>query len=726
MEWTNADKHPDASACRLKISIITSASRRQMPVPWNERDEYKTYLDHVALISADIRLQLSEEEMYLYQMDQSDPQVVNRLLVIRAAKSGENLDQTMLQVSYRKASTPISFDSVVDDTFTKSTGSSLSGGTLSLASYTPPAPGFGTGSVRFISKLMSSNELTVTGVSASGLLGTSSSYCGFILCYELLSGHLSVRTLDGDNPKYLGAMLFRALPIEETLQSGLLCSILRAIMWNPQISDELPGYYTEFVKSKEAYDNNNKPSGMFGQLQGMFQGSFDAAKQNADFLQNVCKILVAKSKLHPLVGPTINAPYVPPSKIRFVSVEAGSVDVRAYCLIYGLLVPDSAKISCSSRRFAPVGLENESKFGADFKEVLRLDADSILSLSSIPMKPLGLGKFIRDMRAIEAHSEVELGTADIEKLTKQFYDQFRIQKSAVCNAQNSKRTIDRLARDWELSHRMEEAKIPNELNGFSDSDIRSMLTQPKGASNNSVKQIESLRSALEGLYESDISQSQRCIDALLSLMSSRVGSTFQERLFSLAHYAGQAPSCSFEIFTSFLLDQNFNVKIHEINPYLKSEDVHIVENLLIGALFRLNRAGLVARALANVSEIAYLLSKLHALSEVERSPLFNDLALKSVSLAELLATRRGYIKIEADGSASYDPRFLLFEFTMNINLRDSQIALVNRFVKAFEGGGSLCHQLIMGAGKTTVIAPLLALILGTTDRLVVQVAAPTK
>ena len=69
----------------------------------------------------------------------------------------------------------------------------------------------------------------------------------------------------------------------------------------------------------------------------------------------------------------------------------------------------------------------------------------------------------------------------------------------------------------------------------------------------------------------------------------------------------------------------------------------------------------------------------------------------------------------------YDPRFLLFEFSANIILRDAQIRLVRTFVDAAEKGDSLCHQLIMGAGKTTVIAPLLALILGSPKRLVVQV-----
>jgi hypothetical protein len=47
---------------------------------------------------------------------------------------------------------------------------------------------------------------------------------------------------------------------------------------------------------------------------------------------------------------------------------------------------------------------------------------------------------------------------------------------------------------------------------------------------------------------------------------------------------------------------------------------------------------------------------------------------------------------------------------------------VNSFRATIESGGSTCHQLIMGSGKTTVVSPLLCLVLGDKNRLVVQVS----
>ncbi len=68
-----------------------------------------------------------------------------------------------------------------------------------------------------------------------------------------------------------------------------------------------------------------------------------------------------------------------------------------------------------------------------------------------------------------------------------------------------------------------------------------------------------------------------------------------------------------------------------------------------------------------------------------------------------------------------DPRFLVFEFTWNILLRESQVALVREFMDALKNNRSLVKQMIMGAGKTTTVGPLLALMLGDGKSLVVQV-----
>lgn len=69
----------------------------------------------------------------------------------------------------------------------------------------------------------------------------------------------------------------------------------------------------------------------------------------------------------------------------------------------------------------------------------------------------------------------------------------------------------------------------------------------------------------------------------------------------------------------------------------------------------------------------------------------------------------------------YDPRYLVFEFAYNLLLRDSQVKLIETFNRHVKRGQSLCHQMIMGAGKTTVVSPLLSLLLADGNRLIVQI-----
>lgn len=86
----------------------------------------------------------------------------------------------------------------------------------------------------------------------------------------------------------------------------------------------------------------------------------------------------------------------------------------------------------------------------------------------------------------------------------------------------------------------------------------------------------------------------------------------------------------------------------------------------------------------------------------------------------MLATERQTVT-RSDGRYVFDPRFLVFEFTYNMVLRGQQYQLILKFMDAARQGKSLCHQMIMGAGKTTVVGPLLALLLGDGQTLITQV-----
>jgi hypothetical protein len=139
------------------------------------------------------------------------------------------------------------------------------------------------------------------------------------------------------------------------------------------------------------------------------------------------------------------------------------------------------------------------------------------------------------------------------------------------------------------------------------------------------------------------------------------------------------------------------------------------------------------------------------------------LQLAANTLAKTLSCQRHFVSSDGDDGAALvpktgttederlfwcDPRFLVFEFTYGIMLRKSQVTLVAEFMSTInpqlsddgteqsqeEGAASTAaparrnkarvHQMLMGAGKTTVVGPLLALLLGDRETLVVQVVPP--
>ena len=106
----------------------------------------------------------------------------------------------------------------------------------------------------------------------------------------------------------------------------------------------------------------------------------------------------------------------------------------------------------------------------------------------------------------------------------------------------------------------------------------------------------------------------------------------------------------------------------------------------------------------------------------EQSRIVQEIKLQSSKVAMDIANERHFMKMTPDGNyIEFDPRYLVFEFTYSLMLRKSQVILVNKLMHALQNGHSMCHQMIMGAGKTTVVTPLLALMLADGKSLVTQV-----
>ncbi|CAJ1446714.1 unnamed protein product [Effrenium voratum] len=129
------------------------------------------------------------------------------------------------------------------------------------------------------------------------------------------------------------------------------------------------------------------------------------------------------------------------------------------------------------------------------------------------------------------------------------------------------------------------------------------------------------------------------------------------------------------------------------------------------------RATAARRALAHAFNLATKLSaaQLNGCSSSD----WRNLQSMAARLAGELGSCEEFIE-SVEGRVSLDPHFLLFEWLfVKGNLRQGQLALVQRFVEAARSGQPLVRQLLMGEGKSAVIAPLLSLLLA--QDLVLQV-----
>ena len=189
---------------------------------------------------------------------------------------------------------------------------------------------------------------------------------------------------------------------------------------------------------------------------------------------------------------------------------------------------------------------------------------------------------------------------------------------------------------------------------------------------------------------------------------------------ALAQLGRLTASASIHSLVGLLMTPGMTEALQRLNPLLTAAEAGEVERRVVTAILRFSRAGHISRTRQLVASLILLLQPAArgggGGQELELEGLVTAVRLKAEAVAGSLATGRAYV----DGGL-YDPRLLVFEFSSNFILRASQVKLVDKFMAAYKEGKSLCHQLIMGAGKTTVIAPVLALMLATSKTAVTQV-----
>ena len=187
-------------------------------------------------------------------------------------------------------------------------------------------------------------------------------------------------------------------------------------------------------------------------------------------------------------------------------------------------------------------------------------------------------------------------------------------------------------------------------------------------------------------------------------------------VWALKVRGGLEASCWFEFLVEQLLNTRGDGELNESNPSLGPRGVAIVRELTVRTLLSASRAAQLGRC-CTAAELLYA-------ALVAAAPEAAEIALRSRALAQQLDAKRSYCTpgvIDDDAFFWFDPRLLVFEFVHGLLLRPAQCRLIDTFASSALAGTSHCEQMIMGGGKTTVVSPLLALLLCDGTRLVCQV-----
>lgn len=693
-------------------------------------------------MSASCRLPLEDEEaLSMHGVDAarwySSVHVANRKAIIEIVRSGGDC----VPWHYPPClASDVSFETVADrsciDLGLASASSNpaakaaaLQG--VALANYHPPEEGMGSGQVRYLNKIISQG-LTLSGLTPSGMLGLSQSVSAFLVCYELLARKLDMRVLKDDNPHMLGSLLLRMLPMTDLTSKGLLTSVLRCMCLNPAAAEKLPSYYAELLAAREkaktkASSAGNMAFGMIKQLTGAIKSAFDDGTFALEFITEVCKTIAADQQQSGSAS-TSNlgrfARWHSEAHHLYSPPELVLIDdpTQVQKLVHGWHIPSVPDFDCEKRTFNAV-----STRGIEF------DQQGVSSLSFLPMTPICLNDYIADMQCAAPIAR-HVPSVSTDAALAAFGNGFAASSHPSSRTRNARSMVERISADLALFAAMEQSSIPAQLAGLQEFDIVNCINEPGGsAPQKAVANVSKLIDALTALHTQDTSKASHAIEAALAMASDSSGggagaaSTHASVMFGLSQRCGRAPVAQFELVVGLLLCSDFEGALRSINPFLGQSEAKACGDMLSAALFSVNRAGHCARCISLAVELAEILLKVRKsppIPRVHESPLYQPLRLKSSSLADSLVTRRHYVCMQQGSStfgSEYDPRFLFFEFTCNIILREAQVSLVKKFVSQFRGGGSMCHQLVMGAGKTTVIAPILALMLGDPRTCVVQV-----
>eukprot|EP00466_Bigelowiella_natans_P001199 jgi/Bigna1/76726/fgenesh1_pg.43_\ len=696
------DTHPDAQACKIKLSMALLYSGEKLP--WDLAFEYGSYIDKLGHVSAECRFSHVQEarivsavgssvskislQNHINSFHKTRAEVKNKTVTVRGS-SGKpgGLPWRLFELSAKKFFTKHNFKDKKASDLNNSNGQYHAKIWECVSMYRPPKDTTsGTNGTAECQKVLMDN------------IQAQKKNLGFFFLYDLVTGRFPLFLGGPGNDglqevgREMGLLLTKFLYYRHTMNG------LTPFANDSRQGDKSPiPYYLILC----AYRGKSAPYDWAAKIPSLLKTNTQLNNR-----ENAPKILALYQHYERLVnkGGSLLDLYFTAilGKRAFRKPTTDSIEVSY------THVPTAELHDCKRDRIHVL------PWTIDAAHVGTSKADLEALLSS-PLRDVGLSSFISMVKAEDEEAKVsgELG--------------FDISDHPEAKSHVAKSMLSRLRTDIkDYATKMNSKKRP-QLAHFSRSDIARYIKNRRDPGiDKAIAMLSLLVQKVDVIRSKDLFVLPKAVDFALKLSNKvpeldakQPGGMFSEEYAKLrllvARISGSRPMIDLEYLMASRLSSQALLDLQKANPFISQEHHKIINNVTLSVMLRANRIGQANRTISAAIKLIRMLKgvqlgRSQALgsspSDVEKQ--LNGAATK---VATWLGSERTYIK----PGGVFDPRFLLFEYVFNMVLWSRQVALVQSFADAKR---ACVSQMVMGSGKTSVVTPMLALILADRSRLV--------
>jgi hypothetical protein len=305
---------------------------------------------------------------------------------------------------------------------------------------------------------------------------------------------------------------------------------------------------------------------------------------------------------------------------------------------------------------------------------------------------------------------------------------FPVKEHSAATAPIAKDMLARLERDLGVYQKDKRDKRDVRLLGLESSDIEAICSarDPDSCTaKNASNMLHEIITSLNAAHESETQYLEHAVTlAAKWAQSIPEGSSDAENVermkFRLKQRAGLVLELGYEMLVMMGMSTKASEDLSRYNPFVRGAPE--LMGLVFATELHANRLAQNARSSAaavglekDICCIQKEISKNGKPTDAQKVKLPHSVS----GLLLQLAARRHCLELTG-AEGSIDPRLLMFEFLSTFLLRERQVEMVRSLKSRALQGESSCQQMIMGAGKTTVVGPLLVLCLADGNTPVLQ------